>query len=110
MTRRSPLLTALTLAAPAIAILAAGLSGPVAAGRDHNEIRRLRSAGEILSLETIIATHRRQYPHGQLLEAELEMEEGRYVYELKFLGADGVVRDFEYDARTGQLWHIERDD
>lgn len=89
-------------------LLAAGLSGSATAGRDHDEIRRLRSAGKILSLETIIAQHRREDPSGQLLDAELELEKGRYVYELKFLGDDGVVRGFEYDARTGELWHVER--
>jgi uncharacterized membrane protein YkoI len=88
-------------------LLMAGLSGPAPAGRDHDEIRRLRSAGKILSLETIIAQHRRQYRDGQLLEAELELEKGRYLYELKFLGDDGVVREFEYDARTGELWRVE---
>lgn len=88
----------------AVSLLA---SAPVIAGRDHDEIRRLRSAGQILSLETIIAHHRRQYREGQLLEAELELEKGRYVYDLKFLGDDGVVREFEYDARTGELWPIE---
>ncbi|MDS4022766.1 MAG: PepSY domain-containing protein [Candidatus Competibacter sp.] len=77
------------------------------AGRDHDEIRRLRGAGQILSLETIIASHRREYPGGELLEAELESERGRYVYELRILGDDGVVREFEYDARTGELWHLE---
>ncbi|HOW77388.1 MAG TPA: peptidase M4 [Candidatus Competibacteraceae bacterium] len=89
-------------------LLAAGLSGSATAGRDHDEIRRLRSAGKILSLETIIAQHRREDPSGQLLDAELELEKGRYLYELKFLGDDGVVRKFEYDASTGELWHVER--
>ena len=89
-------------------LLTAGLSGSATAGRDHDEIRRLRSAGKILSLETIIARHRREDPSGQLLDAELELEKGRYLYELKFLGDDGVVREFEYDARTGELWHVER--
>ena len=90
-------------------LLAADLSGSAtAAGRDHDEIRGLRNAGKILSLETIIAQHRRQHQDGQLLEAELELEKGRYLYELKFLGDDGVVREFEYDARTGELWHVER--
>lgn len=94
-----------------ILLLAAGLlaAGPVSGGRNHEEIRRLRGAGQILSLETIIANHRRQHPGGQLLEAELEFEQGRYVYELKMLGSDGVVREFEYDARSGELWRVERD-
>ena len=96
------------LALTAALLLAMGVSGPAPAGRDHDEIRRLRNAGKILSLETIIAQHRRQHQDGQLLEAELELEKGRYLYELKFLGDDGVVREFEYDARTGELWHVER--
>lgn len=90
-------------------VLAASLlaSAPALAGRDHDEIRRLHSAEKILSLETIIANHRGQYRDGQLLEAELELEKGRYVYDLKFLGNDGVVREFEYDAYTGELWHVK---
>lgn len=83
------------------------LTGPAETGRDHGEIRRLHRSGQILSLDTIIANHRRHYPGGKLLEAELESEEGRYVYDLKILGDDGVVREFEYDARSGELWHLE---
>ncbi|MDG4594734.1 MAG: PepSY domain-containing protein [Candidatus Contendobacter sp.] len=100
------------LAGPAAALLlAVGLPVPdlVSAGRDQEEIRRLRGAGQILSLEAIIANHRRQHPGGQLLEAELEFERDRYVYELKMLGDDGVVLEFEYDARTGELWRVEHE-
>ncbi len=84
------------------------LTDPAKAGRDHDEIRQLRRAGQILSLEAIIAKHRRQYPGGQLLEAELEFERGRYIYDLKILGDDGTVREFEYDALSGELWHLEK--
>lgn len=77
------------------------------AGRDQDEIRRLRQAKQILSLDAIIANHRQQHPGGKLLEAELEFEEGRYVYEIKILGDDGAVREFEYDARSGELWHLK---
>lgn len=89
--------------------LAAGLlaTEPSRSGRDHDEIRQLRHSGQIVSLETIIARHQRERPGGQLLEAELEFEQGRYVYDLKILGEDGVVREFEYDARSGELWHLE---
>jgi uncharacterized membrane protein YkoI len=95
-----------------IMLLAANLlvTDPLMAGHDHDEIRRLRGTGQILSLETIIANHRTRHPGGQLLEAGLESEHGRYVYDLKFLGDDGVVREFEYDARTGALWHSEHED
>ncbi|MFZ4789333.1 MAG: PepSY domain-containing protein [Candidatus Competibacteraceae bacterium] len=103
----------LLLKSAARVLLAVGLfvAGPVVADRDHDEIhqlRQLRNAGQILSLETILANHRRQYPHGQLLEAKLEVEQGRYVYDLKLLGEDGAVREFEYDARTGELQRLEQ--
>ena len=98
---------AVRLAAPSIWVAGLFAATLAIAGRDHDEIRQLRDAGQILSLETIIASHRREYPGGQLLAAELESERGRYVYELRILGDDGVVREFEYDARTGELWHLE---
>ena len=77
------------------------------AGRDQDEIRRLHQAKQILSLDAIIANHRQRHPGGKLLEAELEFEEGRYVYEIKILGDDGAVREFEYDARSGKLWRLD---
>lgn len=83
---------------------------PAKAGRDPDEVRRLRRAGQILPLETIITHHRRQHPGGQLLEAELELEQGHYVYDLKILGEDSTVREFEYDARSGELRHLENDE
>ena len=83
-------------------------AAPALADHDQNRVRQLRAAGQILALETIIANHRRQHPNGQLLEAELEFERDRHVYELKMLSDDGVVREFEYDARTGELWRIKR--
>ncbi len=102
MYRPAGLVAVLTLAGSLLAV------APVLADRDHDQVRQLRGAGQILSLETIIANHRRQHPGGQLLEAELEYERNRYVYELKMLGDDGVVREFEYDARSGELWRVER--
>ena len=83
-------------------------AAPALADHDQNRVRQLRAAGQILALETIITNHRHQHPGDQLLEAELEFEQGRYVYELKMLGSDGVVQKFEYDARSGELWRVER--
>lgn len=84
-------------------LVGSSLMDSAKAGHHHDEIRQLRRTGQILSLETIIAQHRRQHPGGQLLEAELEFERDRYVYDLKILGDDGTVREFEYDARSGGL-------
>ncbi|MBL8251135.1 MAG: PepSY domain-containing protein [Candidatus Competibacter sp.] len=85
-------------------------TNPATASIDIGEIRRLHRAGKILSLEAIIAKHKRRYQGGQLLEAELEFERGHYVYDLKLLDDDGAVHEFEYDAATGELWHLEPKD
>ena len=77
-------------------------------GEDHEDIKRLRDAGDILPLETIIDNFREQYQGGRILEAELEFEEGRYIYELEILYQNTVL-ELEYDARSGELWRIESD-
>lgn len=83
------------------------LSAAAHADRDHDTSKRLRDAGEIVSLETILKAYRQRYGGGRILETELEFERGRYVYEIKFLGKDGTVRELEYDARTGKLLAYE---
>ncbi len=85
-------------------------SAPLTADHAHDDVRTLRNSGQILPLETIIDYHRRRNPGGQLLEVALELKRGHHVYELKILDDDGEVREFEYDARTGQLWGLERED
>ena len=96
--------------AAAMSLIAMGpfAVAPSLADHDHDRVRQLRAAGQILALETIIAKHRHQHPSDQLLEAELELGQGRYVYELKMLSGNGVVQEFEYDARSGELWRVER--
>ena len=76
---------------------------------DHEDIKRLRDAGDILPLEAIIDNFREQHQGGRILEAELEFEEGRYVYELEILYPDGRVLELEYDAHSGEFWRIESD-
>ncbi len=66
-----------------LALLAA--AGAVRADYDHDEIKRLRDTGQSLPLETIIGNYRRQYQGGRILEADLEFQEDRYVYELEIL-------------------------
>ena len=76
---------------------------------DHDTVKRLRDSGRILPLDAIIQKHQAQHRDGRILEAELEWEAGRYVYELEILHADGTVREWEYDAGSGELLRIERE-
>ena len=95
--------TALAATAVVIAALAAAPHGH----GDHERAREAVQRGEILPLEEILARARRAFD-GEMLEVELEEEghdpfEGRLVYEVKMLAADGAVTELYYDARTGEL-------
>ncbi len=79
---------------------------PVQADDDHERARAAVVRGEVLPLDAVLA----RVPLGageRLLDAELEREGGRWVYELELISADGRVREVELDARDGR-W-IEED-
>ena len=46
----------------------------------------------------------------RLLEAELDDDDGEFIYEIELLTGDGVVRELEIDARTGRVLEDEVDD
>ena len=76
---------------------------------DHNEIYQLRQSGEIMSMEKVLEQANALQP-GQLVEAELDRDNGNYVYELKIIDADGKMHELELDARTGELLKRELED
>jgi uncharacterized membrane protein YkoI len=81
----------------------------VLADDDHALARRLSEAGQILPLEDIAARARTVKP-GELLEADLEIKKGRYVYEVEILDKAGQVWELKLDAASGQLIKMELDD
>ncbi|MGD9510904.1 MAG: PepSY domain-containing protein [Geminicoccaceae bacterium] len=87
-----------------------GASAAVRADQDDQD-RALEAVrrGEILPLSTILG-RLRTIDQGQMLEVELEHERGRWIYEVKTLSADGVVRKRVLDARTGALLSPHEDD
>lgn len=85
---------------------AAALSSDIV---DHEAALRLRESGDILSLDEIIEkTH--GLVDGHLIEAELEHEDKRYVYELEFLDQRGTVREIYVNAKTGEVIKVENGD
>ncbi len=90
----------------AIALFAGGL--PASASDDHEDIRQLRDDGKVLPLSTLLA--RDDLRGLRILEAELEREDSKLVYELEVLDGDGRVSERHYDARSGELLKQERDD
>lgn len=89
---------ALSIAALSGALL---LTGPAAAD-DHERARRAFERGDIVSLGEVLAAARRDF-RGEMLEVELEDEDGRLVYELELLAPGGAVLELLYDAESGEL-------
>ncbi|MFL1461554.1 PepSY domain-containing protein [Roseococcus sp. DSY-14] len=90
------------LALALLALLA--LAAPAAAQerRDHERARAALEAGQILPLTDILAEVERRY-RGRVIEADLERDDGQWLYELKILPSNGRVFIVELDAATGQF-------
>ena len=86
------------------------LGSNVWADDDHNRARELVKSGEIIPLEQLLQqVINSQKNKLHLLEAELERESGRYVYELELVDEQGVVRELLFDAKTGEALGEEND-
>ena len=69
---------------------------------DHARARRAVQAGLAMPLPAILDKLKTQYP-GQVMEVELEREDGRWVYEIKLLTPQGQLRKLEVDARDATV-------
>lgn len=76
------------------------------AGTDQAQARAAVEAGTILPLDAILGGLEPRHA-GRILEVELEREDGRYVYEIEILLADGRKRELEIDAATGEVLEVE---
>ncbi|MGG4604639.1 PepSY domain-containing protein [Paenalcaligenes sp. Me131] len=83
------------------------MAGPADASRsDHERARRAVEAGEIMPLRSLLDTVENDYP-GQVVEVELEHEDGQLVYEIKVLQASGQRLKLVLDARTGEVLKVK---
>lgn len=98
------------LAAPLFCSLALLLAtAPAHADSDQDRARAAVQAGQVLPLKTVLERLEREHP-GQVLEVELERDDGRWVYEVKLLQARGRLVKLELDAGSGEvLKRRERD-
>lgn len=76
---------------------------------DHDRARRLRDAGDILPLETIIERAQHERP-GQILELHLEEKRNRLLYEVELVDEQGIVWELYFDARSGDLVKTKQED
>lgn len=90
---------------------AAFIFGSYQARQDRSQDRdsRMSLQGKsVIDLGKAIDLAIRRVP-GDVLKVELENEDGRFVYEVKVLAADGRVREIKLDAQDGSLIEIEDD-
>lgn len=87
-----------------------GLAMPLACAggkEDHDRARAAVLAGEVLPAQAVLERLRRSHP-GQVLDIELEREDGRWIYEVKLLQADGQLLKLELDGLTAELLKLRR--
>jgi uncharacterized membrane protein YkoI len=69
---------------------------------DHERARRAMTTGQVLPLRTVLERLEREHP-GQVLEVELEQDDGQWVYEVKLLQNDGQLVKIKLDAKTAAV-------
>ncbi|SDS07348.1 Peptidase propeptide and YPEB domain-containing protein [Halopseudomonas sabulinigri] len=94
-------------------ILMLGLFACVAGVRaddiSQDQVLELVEQGRIAPLQQFIDDALARYP-GRFLEAELEFDDGLYIYEIEVITRQRRVMELEYDALTGELLEVEEDD
>ncbi|MDX3906613.1 MAG: PepSY domain-containing protein [Pigmentiphaga sp.] len=98
------------LAAPALAMALAAAAAPAAAGDDDcdNDQDCARAAlmqGEIRPLPEVLRVVRDKVP-GDIIEIELDREDGMWIYEVKVLPSSGRRKKLEIDARNLHILKI----
>ena len=81
----------------------------VACADDDDEWRRLHhevQAGRIKPLSEILDSLARDW-RGDVIDVDIEKDDGEIVYEIELLGPEGQVVEFEINARTGEVLEIE---
>ena len=99
-----------TLSAFSLLIVAALLTSPGvrADAHDHDRARAALERGEVRPVSEVLATVTAEVP-GDVVEVELEREQGRWVYELRVVAPDGRVLEVLVDGATASLIEGEDD-
>lgn len=82
------------------ALLVSGLTSAESTEKAPS-VRQLVQEGKVIPLDQLLTTHRDRL-QGRILDMEVERERGRVIYELEFIDAEGVVREAQIDAQTGE--------
>ena len=102
--QRPPLLRTASGFLLALALLASAALAQAKERDDHDHERAQAAvqAGQVLPLNAVLERVARDHP-GQVMKVELERDDGRWIYEIKSLQADGQLVKLKVDARTGEV-------
>ncbi|WP_048305836.1 PepSY domain-containing protein [Halomonas sp. PR-M31] len=92
-----PLLTALIWLADTL---------PAGANDDWRGLHDEVQSGRLVALSSVLDWLEAHYL-GEVLEVEVERDDGRIGYEVEMLGPQGQLVEFEFDATNGELIGIE---
>ncbi len=73
---------------------------------DDGKEKKVATLPTAITMEEAINTATTQFP-GKVIEAELENEDGKAVYEVEIVNTAGETREFEIDAQTGKILSSE---
>ena len=74
---------------------------------DHELARQALERGQVLPLRTVLERIEREY-QGQVLKVEFERDDGRFIYEIRLLQADGRMAKLKVDAVDGRVLEVKR--
>ena len=92
----------------AVTLSAAMVAPAVADDDDHIAARQAMQRGEILPLPRILRAAQTAAP-GDVIEVELDRDDGVWRYEVKILTSTGRVLEVKLNARTAAVLEIEED-
>ena len=97
------------LMALAVAAATAGTAAQAAerGHGDHDLARQALERGQVLPLRTVLEKVEREY-QGQVLKVEFELDDGRFLYEIRLLQQDGRMAKLKIDAVDGRVLQIKR--
>lgn len=79
---------------------------PALAGDDWRSLHDDVQAGRLVSLGSVLDWLDKHYI-GNVIEVELDRDDGKVIYEIEMVGPQGQVVEFEFDAASGELIGIE---
>ena len=73
----------------------------------HELARQALEQGRVLPLRAVLEKIERDY-QGQALKVEFEQDDGRYIYEIRWLQSDGRMVKLKVDAVDGKVLDSKR--